>query len=90
MKKYGQILKNERIARKISQDKLAKEIGITQAQISYYEKDINIPSIDICEKLADYYGISIDELVGRSWNDSTRIFNDIHHNQNVTINQKSK
>lgn len=65
MKKYGIFLKNERLSHNLSQEKLAKIIGITQAQISYYEKDINEPSISICEKLADFYGISIDELIGR-------------------------
>ena len=65
MKNYGEYLKNERLARNLSQEKLAKEIGITQAQISYYEKNINEPSISICEKLADFYGITLDELVGR-------------------------
>ena len=64
MKKYGQILMNERKARNISQEKLAKAIGITQAQISYYEKDINEPSISICERLANFYGITLDELIG--------------------------
>ena len=69
MKQYGEILKNERLLRNISQEKLAKEIGVTQAQISYYEKNINEPSISICERLADFYGISLDELVGRDFFD---------------------
>lgn len=30
MQKYGEFLKNERISRKLSQEQLAKEIGITQ------------------------------------------------------------
>lgn len=65
MKKYGEYLKAERILRNLSQEKLAKEIGITQAQISYYEKNINEPSISICERIADFYGITVDELIGR-------------------------
>ena len=67
MKNYGRLLKNERLARKLSQEQLAKAIGITQAQISYYESNKNEPSIGICEKIADFYEISLDELIGRDF-----------------------
>ena len=63
MKDYGKILQNERKARNYTQEQVAQKIGVSQAQISYYEKNINLPSIDIIEALADFYGISIDELV---------------------------
>lgn len=43
MKNYGNLLKKERESRNISQDYLSKNIGISQAQISYYEHNINIP-----------------------------------------------
>ena len=84
MKKYGEYLKNERLIRNLSQEKLAKEIGITQAQISYYEKNINEPSISICEKLADFYGISVDELIGRDYEKQSPIvsYNNSTHNGN--------
>lgn len=66
MKKYGKLLKNERKARNLTQIDLAKAIGISQQAISYYENDINEPSISICEKIADFYNITIDELIGRA------------------------
>lgn len=62
MKKYGEILKEERLTRKISQTKLSKGIGITQQAISLYESDKCEPTISICIKIADFYGISLDEL----------------------------
>lgn len=64
MKNYGEILKKERIARNLTQKQLANAIHISQQAISFYENNINEPSISVCEKLADYYGISIDDLVG--------------------------
>lgn len=63
--KYGKLLKNERISRKLTQKELAKAIGITQQAISFYENDINEPTIYIIVKIADFYEISIDELIGR-------------------------
>lgn len=64
MKNYGEILKKERIARNLTQKQVADAIHISQQAISFYENNVNEPSISICEKLADYYGISIDDLVG--------------------------
>ena len=71
MQKYGQILKLERLSRNISQCQLATAIGVTQAQISYYENDVNEPTIGVIERIADFYGISIDELIGRDYKEKS-------------------
>ena len=71
MQKYGQILKLERLSRKISQEKLAQAIGVTQQAISLYEKDIHEPTIGVIERIADFYGISIDELIGRDYKEKS-------------------
>ena len=71
MRKYGQILKEERLYRKISQEKLAQAIGVTQQAISLYEKDVHEPTIGVVERIADFYEISIDELVGRDFKEKS-------------------
>lgn len=48
-----------------SQSALARATGISQQKISYYESGKHSPTIDDCIVLADFYGISLDELVGR-------------------------
>ena len=58
-------IKNERIARGISQGALSKELNIHQQNISRWEKGDNIPNIYDCAKIADYFGVTIDYLVGR-------------------------
>ena len=35
--------------------------------ISAWENNANLPNIDFCVQLADFYGISLDELVGRDF-----------------------
>lgn len=65
MRKYGEYFRTERKARDLTQAQLADAIGVSQQAISFYENDTNEPSISICEKLADFYGITIDELIGR-------------------------
>lgn len=49
----------------ITQKELAKNVGITQKCISFWERNERIPNVADLWKIADYYGISIDELIGR-------------------------
>lgn len=45
---------------------VAEAIGITYNALSTYEKGSKTPSLDFAIRLADYYGVSLDELCGRS------------------------
>lgn len=63
----GYHLKVQREAANLSQGELAKQTGITQAAISRWEDNLRTPNIESCIKLADFYGISLDELVGRDF-----------------------
>lgn len=65
MKDYGKILKEHRIANKKTLLDIERATGISNANLSRWESGKVIPSIVFCEKLADYYGITLDELVGR-------------------------
>ena len=67
MKNYGEALKNHRESNNLSQLELAKHTGLSQQAISLWEKNLRVPSIANCEILADFYGISLDELVGRDF-----------------------
>jgi transcriptional regulator with XRE-family HTH domain len=51
----------------LSQSELAKKTGLSQAAISRWEDDLRIPNIENCFILAEFYGISLDELVGREY-----------------------
>ncbi len=66
MKKYGEYLKEERKARGISQQALAQAVGVTQQAISSYENNVNEPTIGVCDRIATFYGITLDELFGKS------------------------
>ena len=48
----------------ISQQKLAKEIGVTQKAIDFWEKGINEPKASYIVKLAIYFKVSTDYLLG--------------------------
>lgn len=62
---FGHILKELRQERNLSQRDLAKQTGISQQALSLWEQNKRTPNMDDCIILADFYGISLDELVGR-------------------------
>ena len=61
----GNSLKEQRKLHNLTQVELAARTEIPQSTISAWEKGVNIPNIADCIKLADFYGITLDELVGR-------------------------
>ena len=64
---YGEALKYQREQHGLSQSKLAQETGLKQQMISWWEAGKGLPNIDFCVKLAYYYEISLDELIGRGF-----------------------
>lgn len=52
--------------RGISQKQAAMELGISQALLSHYEKGIRECGLDFVVRIADYYEVSCDYLLGRT------------------------
>ena len=50
----------------LSQSQLAEITGLTRSAITMMEKAERAASIEVLDKLADYFGVSLDYLVGRS------------------------
>lgn len=91
MLNYGENLKIQRKQYGISQLELAKRTGISQQNINRWEKGTVIPNIDFCVKLADFYGISLDELVGRYFKEDNKTTYSINfRDNNGTINNNFK
>lgn len=63
---FGTRLKELRKARKITQEDLAKSIGLVKSSISAYEKGSKYPSIEVIIKLCNYFSVSSDYLLGLS------------------------
>ncbi len=49
----------------LSQNEMAKKLGMPQTTLFNYEAGKNEPNIAVLIKLADFFNVSIDELVGR-------------------------
>lgn len=61
----GKSLKYWRETSNLTQNGLAHATGIHQCMISRWEAGINLPSIADLVTLADFYHITLDELIGR-------------------------
>ena len=59
-------LKEVRQARKLKQQQVADLLGIPLRTYQNYERGINDPDTTILCRLADYYGITTDYLIGYS------------------------
>lgn len=68
MRNYGEILRENRIAKGKTLLDVERDTGISNANLSRWECGKNLPNIDFCVKLADYYEITLDELIGREMN----------------------
>ena len=61
-------LKTIRKERNMRQEDIARYLNVKQATYSGYESGKYEPTIETLCKLADYYKVSIDFLIGREWN----------------------
>jgi transcriptional regulator with XRE-family HTH domain len=66
MKKIQFRLAFLREERKLSQESLANIIGVDHSTIANYETGARFPKYPILIKIADYFGVSIDWLLGRT------------------------
>ena len=59
-------IKQLRKKRGITQQRLASELGITQQMLSKYEKDVSLIKIDVLKRIAVYFNVTTDYLLGIS------------------------
>lgn len=58
-------LKQVRIEHNVSQKELAHVLGIGASSLSQYETGKREPDFQTLSKMADYFGVSVDYLLGR-------------------------
>lgn len=57
-------IKELRLKVGLTQEQLAKEVGLSEQAISFYELGKRNPKIDKWQKLADFFGVSVPYLQG--------------------------
>lgn len=62
----GERIRYMREAKKLTQKDLAERLGTTARTIGFYETGDRNPPIDTLNKLADFFDVSVDYLLGRT------------------------
>lgn len=66
MEQTGQILANLRAEKGLAQKELALLLNLSIGTISNYENNVHSPDLNTLCKLADFYGVTTDYLLGRT------------------------
>ena len=62
----GENIKRLRKQKEIKQVVLASKLNIGRQTLSAYERGVTLPDVLALIEIADYFGVSLDELTGRS------------------------
>ncbi len=65
MYNFGKRLKQLRKGIPLSQEQLAKRLGVTKSLISSYENDVRFPSCEVLLQLSRIFHVSVDYLLGQ-------------------------
>lgn len=65
----GENIRNLRRQRAMKQTVLAAELNMRRQTLSAYERGVTLPDIYSLIRIADYFGISLDALAGRTMTD---------------------
>lgn len=62
-KKIGMFLKELRREKQLTQEQLAEVFGVSNRSISRWENGVNMPDFDLVIEIANYYDVSIEEIL---------------------------
>lgn len=92
----GENIKRFRLEHSLTQEEVASHLGVSFQSISKWERGDSYPDITMLPALSNYFGTSIDELLGMSNAEKSDKYNEINstwsrnnkdgfHNQNVAL-----
>jgi len=73
MDKFCNNLKYLRKSKSITQQELADVLGISRQGYAKYENDLGEPDLTTLIKLADYFNVSVDSLLGVTTNSDSKL-----------------
>jgi len=79
VQQFALMIKKLREERKLSQKDIADHLGVTRQAVNSYECGRREPDFKVLIKLADYFGVTVDYLLGRT----------TERNVNIYVNDKN-
>ncbi len=76
--KIGTVIKELRSKKGVTQDQLATFLGVTPQAISRWESQNGYPDIEVLPMIADFFSVSVDELLGRNLDKNEKRRNEIY------------
>ena len=64
---FAKRFKELRVNANITQTEISKYLGVTKATVSYYESGKRMPSNAIIRKIANYFKVPVDYLLGMDY-----------------------
>lgn len=64
---FASRFKSLRVNAGITQTEISKYLGITKATVSYYESGKRVPSNSVMKKIANYFKVPVDYLLGMDY-----------------------
>ena len=80
---FQDVFRELRLEKKMSQEKMADELDVSQSLINNWETNRSTPAPEMLEYIADYFDVSTDFLIGRT-NDK-RYYSSNSDNRTVNI-----
>lgn len=66
MNSFNNILKSLRLSRELTQEQLSEILKVSRSAIGMYENGSRKPDFETLERIADYFNVDLDYLLGRS------------------------
>jgi len=66
MKKMRNVLRSLRVREGLTQEELAKKLGIARSTIGMYENGERVPPLKILERFADFFNVDMNYITGRT------------------------
>ncbi len=75
----GENIKRKRIEQGLTQDEVATHLGVSFQSVSKWERGDGYPDIELLPSIANYFNISIDELLGMSNSEKAENYKNINN-----------
>ncbi|MED2846942.1 helix-turn-helix transcriptional regulator [Bacillus toyonensis] len=77
MNTFGENLKKFRNARSLTQADLGNKVQLSRSQISNLETNFNEPDLESLDRIASFFNVSIDTLMGRKFTTNEKQLEDV-------------